>query len=358
MHTEELQYYSRQVLLDGFGILSQQKLKAAHVLIIGAGGLGCPVVQSLAGMGVGNIGIVDFDKVSLSNLHRQTIYKYDDIGLWKCDVAKEFANALNPFISIETFRTIASHETLPALVENYNIVVDCTDNPNSKYLINDACIQFGKPLVYGSIFKMEGNVSVFNLHANAPTLRCLFPEIEPDMPDCNRTGVLGLVTAQTGICMATEVVKIILNEGNILSSQLLIIKAFAPETHIFNFEATKRGREQSLKNFESFVASFMISPTALQQLFLTQSDFDLIDVRDEEEHAIANIGGKLIPIDELEDRFREISPARNTIVYCHHGIRSQNAVDFLRTAGYDKVKNLEGGIHAWSIEVDETVTVY
>ncbi len=358
MKPEELQYYSRQTILSDFGIESQEKLKSSYILMIGAGGLGCPVLQSLAAIGVGNIGIVDFDKISASNLHRQTIYKYEDIGQWKCDKAKQFIQALNPFIEVETFRVIANEETLPALEENYDIVVDCTDNPLSKYLINDICVITGKTLVYGSVFKMEGNVSVFNLNNDSPTLRCLFPENPDEMPDCNRTGILGIITASTGLYMAAEVVKIILSKKDILSGKLLIIKPFEASTQILNFEATDDGRQKSKNRFQTSISDLIISPTALKKLMDSNEDFDLIDVRSDEEREICHIGGKLVPLDELEDRLYEIDSNKKTIIYCHHGIRSQNAVDFLRSVGYTNVINLEGGIHLWSIEVDDSVRIY
>jgi len=315
-------------------------------------------LQSLAGMGVGNVGIVDFDKISVSNLHRQTIYKYQDIGKWKCDKAAQFLRELNPFIVIETFRAIADQETLPALVENYDIIVDCTDNPISKYLINDVCVKFIKVLVYGSVFKMEGNVAVFNLNDGAPTLRCLFPENEVEMPDCNRTGILGIVTATIALNMATEVIKIILGNANILSGKLLIVTPLECFAQIFNFKATEIGRQMSLRRFHSSKSTLLISPMALNQLIEIGESFDLIDVRTEEEHNLVNIGGKLIPLDELEERTTEIDNQRKTVIYCHHGIRSQNAVDFLRKVGFKNVINLEGGIHAWSMEVDEDVRTY
>ncbi|MFN0050046.1 MAG: ThiF family adenylyltransferase [Cytophagales bacterium] len=358
MTPQESQYYSRQILLDNFGIQNQEKLNSASILVIGAGGLGCPVLQSLAGMGIGNIGIVDYDKVSLSNLHRQTIYKHENIGEWKCEMALQYLKSLNPFITIDTFRAIADQETLPALVENFDIVVDCTDNPISKYLINDVCVKFNKPLVYGSVFKMEGNVSVFNLNEDSPTLRCLFPENNIEMPDCNRTGILGIITATTGLYMATEVVKIIVENDNVLSGKLLIIKPLENSTEVFSFKTSQNGRAESLKNFQNSNSSLVISPKALQHLMESEAAFDLIDVRTEEEHDLVNIGGKLIPIDELEDRVNEIDHIKKTVVYCHHGIRSQNAADFLRKSGFSNILNMEGGIHAWSMEIDENVRIY
>lgn len=352
MTKEELQYYSRQLVLPEIGIAGQQKLKESAVLVIGAGGLGCPVLQNLAAAGVGHLGIVDFDKVSVSNLHRQTIYSYADAGKWKCDAAKSFVKALNPFIAVDSFRFIADESNICEAVEMFDVVVDCTDNPLSKYLINDACVFKGKPLVYGSVFKFEGNVSVFNLGEQAPTLRCLFPEVADEMPDCEMTGVLGITTALTGLYMANEVLKIALGNTNILSGRLLVLNAFANEHRLLGFAPTSEGRNKSMQRFGTSKVKKSLSPEELQVLLREKREgMLLVDVRSEEEHEADNIGGLLLPLHELEDHLYQLDQARSIVIYCQHGVRSQNAAEFLSGLGYKNVLHLEGGLHNWRLHL-------
>ena len=265
---------------------------------------------------------------------------------------------MNPFIHIETQRLIICENNVLDIIKGYDIIVDCTDNPLSKYLINDACVVKNKPLVYGSVFKFEGNVSVFNHHENAPTLRCLFPEINDEAPDCNRTGTIGIVTAITGLYMANEVLKIILESKYLLEGKLLIFNGLTSDISIINFNANPYARQISIENLKAAQSPTTLSPTQLKSLIDSKIEFQLLDVRTEKEHQFCNIGGILVPLDEFEEKINILNPNIKTIVYCHHGIRSRHAMDFLKDAAFKDVLHLEGGIHAWSVDVDESIPVY
>ncbi|MDX2189717.1 MAG: HesA/MoeB/ThiF family protein [Bacteroidota bacterium] len=354
----EEQYYSRQILLPEIGIEGQKIINNASVLVIGAGGLGAPVLQYLAASGIGTIGIADFDKVSVSNLHRQTIYSVHDIGKSKIDCAKTFVQNLNPFITVKTYQAIINQDNILSIINDYQVIIDCTDNPISKYLINDACILANKVLIYGSVYKFEGNVSVFNLNDDAPNLRCLFPEQNNDIPDCVRTGVLGMVTGITGMYMANEALKVVLDSDHILSNKLLIFNGLTSETKIFNFETNPYSRKECLDNCNNWQSSETISVHQLKELLDSKADIQLLDIRTEKEREICHIGGIFIPLNELEERLHELNPAKRTIVYCHLGIRSQNAVDFLRDFKFTQAQSLHGGIHEWSLQIDNQVAIY
>lgn len=355
---EERQYYARQSILSDIGEEAQLRLKKASVLILGMGGLGCPIAQTLATAGVGKIGILDFDKVSVSNLHRQQIYKYQDVGMLKVDVAFTYLTQLNPFIEIVPYHVLLSNEAEAiAIFDEYDIILDATDNESTKYLINDICVYIGRPLVYGSVFKFEGNVTVFNLMPKSPTLRCLFPQPKNDDIDCNIVGAYNVCTVVTGNFMANETIKIILQKNDILSGKLLVYNSLESKIDKFTFAYNSESVEISKKRFLEN-KKINITPRELEQLFKSEADIELIDVRTEEEHAICNIGGKLIPIDELEERFREIDTTKQIIIYCHHGIRSKYAIEGLAQMGFHNLLNLEGGIHAYAIEIDNTLTLY
>lgn len=246
---EEKSYYSRQIIIPEFGMASQLKLKNAKILVIGAGGLGAPIIQSLAAAGVGQIDIVDYDKLHISNLHRQSIYTYTEIGQDKANLASAFAKRLNPFIQSKPISVKVEKDNILELIAPYELVVDCTDNFEVKYLINDACVFLNKCLVFGSVFRNEGNISVFNLDANAPTLRSLFPIKPINFNNCETAGILGITSSTTALFMANEVVRIITNQSGILSGKLLIYNNIDSSIKTISYKASKKGREASMDTF-------------------------------------------------------------------------------------------------------------
>lgn len=355
---EELNYYSRQLVLKEVGLDGQLKLKDASVLVVGLGGLGAPLVQSLAGMGVGTIGLADFDKVSLSNLHRQSIYTFDDVGRFKTEVAKEYIHRYNPFVRAIGHHALLTTDNVLEVIEPYDIVVDGTDNLETKYLLNDACVYVQKPLVYGSVHKWEGNIAVFNTSAEGPTLRCLFPELSTEEPSCSTSGVMPHVTAVTAGIMCSEVVHILLHGTSSIENQLLIFDSSLSDFRKIRFEPTFQGRKQSKERLELRAESLSISPMYLHQLIHSPNPPSLIDVRTEAESQLASLGGVLIPHSEVEEHLHMLDRHKEYILYCHHGIRSMHAMDMLRQHGFTKIKYLVGGIHAYSIEADDTIPTY
>jgi adenylyltransferase/sulfurtransferase len=351
-------YYSKQIALPQIGVQGQDLLKEARVLVIGAGGLGVPLLQILASAGVGYIGIADFDKVSLSNLHRQYIYKHQDLGKFKAHLAKQYIQDLNPFIEIESHCTVVEQDNVLALIEPYHIVVDCTDNFTARYLINDACVCSNKILVYGSVFQFEGNVTVFNLFKDSPTLRCLFPQNQDSIPTCESAGVLATTTTITAAYMATEVIKIILGLPAILDSKLLIINSLDATNSIFTYKPIAKNRELSKLTFKNNSKSFTISGEKLKEILISNLPIQLVDVRTEQEHQFCNLGGILLPLDDLEDQYQILDKSKTTILYCHHGIRSEYALKFLLSRGFENIKYLEGGIHEYAIYIDPSIPVY
>lgn len=344
---EEIDYYQRQISLSDFGINSQTILKQASILVIGAGGLGCPALQYLAAAGVGTIGIADFDKVSISNLHRQTIYTFSDVGKYKTDCAKKFLQNLNPHINIDTYRTIVSDENILALIEPYDLVLDCTDINFVKYLINDACVHLGKPWIYGSVYKNEGNICFFDNTLSDTTLRCLFPETDDNLPSCSEVGTLGIVPGITGMLMAQQAIHFFTKSQLVLQNELLIFNASDFSISKIKFESSWDGRKQSFLRFSKNAPTYIITPSDLKNKL---SQIQLIDVRSYEEREKSSLGGIHIPLDELNERLDEIDTNAEIVVYCAHGIRSKNAVDFLKNEGFRNIKSLEGGLHLWNLE--------
>ncbi len=339
--------YSRQVILPEVGIKGQAKLTNASVLMIGAGGLGCPVLLYLAAAGVGRIGIIDADKVDVTNLHRQVLYTTADEGKLKAEVAAERLMALNPEINIDSYPVWLSKDNALGIFSSYDIIVDGSDNFSTRYLVNDACVMLNKPLVFGSIFKFEGQVSVFN-YKGGPTYRCLFPEAPAagEVPNCSEIGVIGVLPGIIGTLQANEVIKIILEKGDILSGVLYMYDALTNDI-------------QKLKVFKDPVASVVTKLGDYEEVCETSPDIDkktfdvwkekgvvfqLIDVREPHEYAQKNIGGELIPLNTVKDNLSRVREDIPVIVHCQMGGRSRKAVDFLYSKGFKNVYNLKGGL--------------
>jgi len=373
---EELIRYNRQIILPDFGIDGQQKLKAASVLVIGAGGLGAPNLLYLAAAGVGHIGIMLVDEVSLSNLHRQVLFNEQSVGKNKAQVAKDKLTELNPNVRLQIYEEPITAQNAMEIIGAYDLVVDGSDNLPTRYLVNDACYFLEKPLVYGAIFRFEGQVSVFNYAdengLRGPNYRDLFPSPPPpDMvPSCSEGGVLGVLPGIIGAMQANEVIKIITGIGTTLSGKLFLYDAQDVSTRTLNIQANPdnplSGVNPTLTeliDYEAFCSNLVeaiqneITVQELQELKKADS-IHLLDVREDYEYDIANIGGQLIPLNQVVDRVLEIPNDRPVVVMCKSGGRSQNAIDLLKKEGFDNLINLKGGILAWQKEIDHNMDTY
>jgi len=367
LSTEELKRYNRHIILPEIGLEGQLKLKQASVLVIGAGGLGCPLLQYVAAAGVGTIGIVDFDAVSESNLQRQILFGTEDIGKSKAVVAKQKLESLNSFVKINAIAETLTPDNALYLFNQYDIIADCSDNFSTRYLVNDACVILNKPLVYGAINQFQGQLSVFNYN-NGPTYRCLFPEPPEDSLNCAEAGVLGVLPGMIGSMQANEVIKIITGIGEPLSGNLFLFDALKMETMNLKFDLVSPNLEikRLNKDYEScFASEFDISNVntitveELKKWIQNRNDFQLIDVREEFESDICNIGGKLIPLVHIMNGDPQIVKNKPVVIYCHHGMRSRGAIIQLQKEfGYKNLLNLEGGIHQWSIQIDQSIPTY
>jgi len=377
---DELSRYARHLILPEVGEEGQRKLKAARVLCVGTGGLGSPLALYLAAVGVGTLGLVDFDVVDASNLQRQIIHSTADIGRKKLDSAAEKLEALNPSLKVIKHDTLLSSANALDILKDYDVIADGTDNFPTRYLVNDACVLLGKPNAYGSIFRFEGQASVFATK-DGPCYRCLYPEPPPPglVPSCAEGGVLGILPGLVGVIQATETIKLILGKGATLVGRLLLVDALNmrfrelklrknPEcpvcgahptvTQLIDYQqfcgiapATKE--EIKVKNGVP-----QITVTELKRRLDAGEDLFILDVREPFEYQIANIGGKLIPQGEVPQRLAEIDRDRKIVVQCKSGGRSQRIAEFLKQSGYPDVVNLAGGILAWSSEIDATVPRY
>lgn len=343
----EKQRYSRQTMLPEIGMEGQLKLKAAKVLIIGAGGLGCPVLQYLAAAGVGTIGVADFDKVEESNLQRQILYTTHDIGKYKAAVAKEKIEVLNPFIAIDAHIANVTKENVIQLLEPYDVIVDGSDNFATRYLVNDACVILNKPLVFGSIFKFEGQVSVFN-YQDGPTYRCVFPELpQPDeMPNCAAIGVVATLPGIVGTLQANETIKIITGIGETLSGRLLIIDALGMRTQCFSFNSVEKNK--TITHLSDYVYDCKPDDSSITLETLAQMQqsekVQLIDVREPEEHAMFNIGGVNMPLAQLVSEDCSFDTNHAIVFYCASGMRSKVAVKILTGRGLKNILSLRDGV--------------
>lgn len=364
---EEKIRYNRHIILDQIGMEGQLSMRAAKVLVIGAGGLGCPVLQYLTAAGVGTIGIVDFDKIDHSNLQRQILFDTTDVGQAKAAVAARKLALQNPHISIVPHEVKLSSANALELIEQYDIVVDGTDNFPTRYLVNDACVLAQKPLVFGSIFKFEGQVSVFNFE-DGPTYRCLFPNPpQPgEVPNCAQIGVIGVLPGLIGTIQANEVIKIITGVGEVLSGKLLVMDALTMRTNLLKFKKTPHADVNELIDYEDFCGLNEIQDQAMEtmnvkqlQERMQQEKVTLIDVREPFEHEICHLDAQLIPMNTVPEHVAKIPRDHPVVVYCHHGMRSANVINYLENEyGFNNLINLEGGIHAWAVEIDNDMATY
>jgi len=345
---EEKKQYNRHLILGEIGNDGQEKLKAARVLVIGAGGLGCPILQYLTAAGVGNIGIIDDDTVDQSNLQRQILYTHDDIGKLKASVAAARLSKLNPYIKFDVFVETLSRKRALEIFNKYDIIVDGSDNFPTRYLANDAAILANKPLVFGAIFKFEGQVSVFN-YENGPSYRCLYPTAPApgEAPNCSDIGVLGVLPGIIGSLQASEVLKIICGLGDVLYGKLLTYNTLTHRQLLLNFEKTEAASLTKLEdNYESFCgikATAPIQSIALEEVLSSPNTYNLLDVREDWEREAYHIGGQHIPLAQLPERFKEIATERDTVVYCKSGMRSSAAIAILRDLNFNSgLLKLEG----------------
>src|SRR5947208_4934667 len=377
LSNEEIARYSRHLIMPEVGMQGQRRLKAASVLMIGTGGLGAPVGMYLAAAGVGRIGIVDFDVVEESNLQRQIIHGTKDLGRRKIESARDRLRDINPHIEIETHETRLTSQNAMRLFRNYDIVVDGTDNFPTRYLVNDACVLSGKPNVYGSIFRFEGQASVFATK-EGPCYRCLYPEPPPPglVPSCAEGGVLGILPGLVGVIQATEAIKLILGRGEPLIGRLLLVDALGmkfrelklrknPDCPVcgknptvtqlidYNEFCGIRGEE---KPVETGIPEMQVEE--LKRRLDAGENLYVLEVREPHEYQICNISGYLIPLGDLPKRVHELASSREIVAHCRSGARSTKAVDFLRQAGFKKVHNLAGGILAWADRVDPKMPKY
>jgi sulfur-carrier protein adenylyltransferase/sulfurtransferase len=378
LSNEEVARYSRHLIMPEVGMTGQRKLKAASVLMIGTGGLGAPVGMYLAAAGVGRLGLVDFDVVEASNLQRQIIHGTKDVGRPKIASARDRIQDINPHVEIETHETRVTSENALRLFVNYDVIVDGTDNFPTRYLVNDACVLTRKPNVYGSIFRFEGQASVFWAE-RGPCYRCLYPEPPPPglVPSCAEGGVLGVLPGIIGAIQANEAIKIILGAPDIMVNRLLLFDAWRMRFRELklrkNPDCPVCGDNPTIKqliDYEEFCGITQqpepkptmeeITATELKQRIDKGDDIQIIDVREPHEYEIAQIpNSKLIPLGQVLNHMNEIDPDRETVVHCKMGGRSAKAIDALKRAGFQgRLINLAGGITAWSNDVDPSVPKY
>ncbi|MFZ0639427.1 MAG: molybdopterin-synthase adenylyltransferase MoeB [Candidatus Acidiferrales bacterium] len=375
---EEVLRYSRHLIMPEVGMEGQLKLKKAKVLLVGSGGLGAPLGLYLAAAGVGRLGIVDFDVVDFTNLQRQVIFGTSDVGRKKLEAARERLSNLNPEIRIDAYETRLTSDNALDILRDYDIVADGTDNFPTRYLVNDACVLLGKPNVYGSIFRFEGQASIFG-YPGGPCYRCLYPEPPPPglVPSCAEGGVLGVLPGIIGCIQAMETLKLILGSGDPLIGRLLLFDALRmrfrelklrrnPECPVCGEHRTItklidyaefcgiRGEEMETKPLDIPE----ITPKELKARLDRGDDIYILDVREPHEYQICNLRGHLIPLGDLPKRMSELDSSREIVAHCRSGKRSADAVQFLSKAGFRKIWNLKGGILAWSDEVDPSVPKY
>jgi adenylyltransferase/sulfurtransferase len=377
LSNDEILRYSRHLIMPEVALEGQQKLKAARVLCVGAGGLGSPLALYLGAAGVGTLGIVDYDVVDYTNLQRQILHATPDVGRPKLESAAEKLRALNPYVELRTFETRLTSENALEILRDFDVVVDGTDNFATRYLVNDACVLLGKPNVYGSIFRFEGQASVFATR-DGPCYRCLYPEPPPPglVPSCAEGGVLGVLPGLIGLVQATEAIKLVLGAGEPLVGRLLVLDALK-----MRFRELKLRKDPScpvcgerptitrLIDYEAFCGVRgeespapagvpSIEVEELKRRMDAGEDIVLVDVREPHEYAICNLGGLLMPLRELPGRVHELDSSREMVVHCRTGPRSAQAVAFLRQAGFRKVHNLTGGVRAWAERVDTRMPRY
>jgi sulfur-carrier protein adenylyltransferase/sulfurtransferase len=379
LSNDEILRYSRHLIMPEVTMEGQKKLKAARVLCVGTGGLGSPLALYLAAAGVGTLGLVDFDVVDYTNLQRQVLHHTSDVGRLKLDSAIDKLTAINPFVEIKRFDTYLNSQNALQIFDGFDIIADGTDNFATRYLVNDACVLSGKPNVYASIFRFEGQASIFG-GKDGPCYRCLYPDPPPPglVPSCAEGGVLGVLPGLLGIIQATEVIKLILGAGEPLIGRLLLVDALAmrfremkvrkdPECPVCGANPTVKelidyNQFCGIRGEESETPSTSktpeIQPEALKRRLDAGEDIFVLDVREPHEYQICNIQGYLIPLGDLPKRVHELDSSREIVVHCKSGMRSAKAVDFLRQSGFNRVTNLTGGILAWAEKIDPSLPKY
>jgi adenylyltransferase/sulfurtransferase len=378
---DEVRRYSRHLIMPEVGVEGQRKLKAARVLCIGAGGLGSPASLYLAAAGVGTLGLVDFDTVDFSNLQRQILFSTNDVGRPKLRAASDRLQGLNPNIRVVRHETMLNSSNALEIFKDYDIIVDGADNFPTRYLVNDACVLLGKPNVYGSIFRFDGQISIFATK-NGPCYRCLYPEPPPPglVPSCAEGGVLGVLPGVVGTIQATEAIKLILGAGDPLIGRLLLFDALQMKFRTLKLQKDREcpvcGEHPTVTKLIDYEQFCGITPatraadkgdvdaafeTNVEDLkaHLDKGDVWLLDVREPREFEIARIpGSTLIPLGELPKRLSEVPTDQDVIVHCKSGVRSAKAVNLLRENGYTRVKNLKGGILDWIAKIDPSLSAY
>ena len=381
LSNDEIARYSRHLIMPEVTLAGQKRLKAARVLCIGAGGLGSPIALYLAAAGVGRMGLVDFDVVDFSNLQRQILHGTEDVGRKKLNSAKDRIKGVNPNVQVDLHDCLFSSENARRLVEPYDIVIDGTDNFPTRYLSNDICVFLKKPNVYGSIFRFEGQTTVFAPHLGGPCYRCMFPEPPPPgmVPSCAEGGVLGVLPGMIGVMQAIEAVKLIVGIGEPLIGRLIHFDALKMKFREFKLRrdpkcpvCSEHPTITELIDYDQFCgvpqaaaaeaaeeAVPEISVAELKAKLDAREDFLLLDVREPYEYDIACIpGAKLIPLGELPSRMSELDSAQEIALHCKTGRRSAQALRALREAGFSKLANVHGGIEAWANEIDPSVPKY
>jgi sulfur-carrier protein adenylyltransferase/sulfurtransferase len=364
LSNEEILRYSRHLIMPEVGMEGQLKLKKAKVLLIGTGGLGAPLGLYLAAAGVGKLGLVDFDVVDFTNLQRQVTFGTSDVGKPKSEAARARLSNLNPDIEVTAFETKLTSENALELFKDFDIVVDGTDNFPTRYLVNDACVLLGKPNVYGSIFRFEGQATVFGM-PDGPCYRCLYPEPPPPglVPSCAEGGVLGVLPGIVGSIQAMETIKVILGSGRNLKGRLLVFDALEMSFREFKLRKNPKcpicGEHRTIHKLIDYYEFCGVrgEEAPAPDLKVPEILF-ILDVREPHEYQICNLQGHLIPLGELPRRVHELDSSREIVAHCRSGKRSAEAIDFLRKAGFKKIVNLKGGILAWSDEVDASVPKY
>lgn len=375
---DEIRRYARHLVMPEIGLGGQERFKSARVLVVGAGGLASSSALYLAAAGVGRLGVVDFDLVDYSNLQRQILYSTSDIGKAKVLAATERIKGMNPHVDIEMYETRLTAGNALEIFGDYDVIIDCSDNFPTRYLVNDACVLLKKPYIYGSVYRFEGQVSVFSA-GEGPCYRCIYPEPPPAglSPGCEESGVLGVLPGIIGTIQAAEALKLILGRGEPLVGRLLLFDALKMQ---FRELGVQRNPDcpicgshaviHHLLDYDAFCGSVPlsmntagvqhddISVETLKQHLEREDKVSLLDVREPHEYQTANLGGYLIPLGQLPNRFQELDRDREIIVYCHHGIRSRYAVEFLRQNGFTNVRNLVGGIDQWSLRIDPAISRY
>ncbi|MDX8390523.1 MAG: molybdopterin-synthase adenylyltransferase MoeB [Mariprofundaceae bacterium] len=381
LSAEELARFNRHIILPQVGLEGQERLKQAKILCVGTGGLGSPIALYLSAAGIGTLGLVDFDVVDDSNLQRQIAHSTADIGRPKVESAKDTLLGINPFLNVALHGDGITRDNVRDIVKGYDLVVDGTDNFPTRYLVNDACVLEGKPLIYASIFQFEGQATLFN-YQQGPCYRCLYPEPPPPglVPSCAEGGVLGVLPGVIGVIQATEAVKVVLGQGKSLSGRLLLYDAMA-----MSFREVRLRRDPTCPacgdhpsigdveayedfcglpptetmNEEKAMTEHDIVPTVLKTMLDDNPDLYLLDVREPHEIDICAIEGSVrIPLGQLGERYLEIPQDQDVVIHCKMGGRSAQAVEFLQSKGYAHVKNLAGGILRWADDVDGALTKY